>query len=72
MNTKGNIIAMLPLSTKQETEIMRLWKRGHTDYYIASQLCGRDIDRRVDMTAQVTRYLDQSFPQYRQKNLSGA
>ena len=72
MTYKGNVIAMLPLDKKQEAEIERLWKRGHTDYYIASQLCGQAIDNRVQMEGQVKRYLDRAFPRHRQKNLQGA
>ncbi len=66
------IYAILPLSRQQEAEAERLWRKGHTDYYIASQLCGQAIDNRVAMEGQVRRHLDRKYPQYRKKNLQGS
>ena len=72
MTYKGNVIAMLPLTSKQEREIDRMHKSGITDWNIAFHLEPNDRERREVRLGQIQRILDRDYPNRTKKNLSGA
>lgn len=65
------VLAMLPLSTKQEAEILRLHRLGWEDWTIAFHLEQHDRQKRDIRLGQVTRLIDREFPN-RKKKLQGA